>query len=167
LKVLDLFAGEGWIWKRLRRSLEISTYTPVDIRPRQPGTIRMDVTGRSVVAFNPDCFNVIDIDTYGDPWEIWDALRRRLTRRSAVFITHGMVGRGEKSLSTFLRTASGIPRSWPLPMSDDLMRYLGRRYLIQSLAGLKVERALYLEHLRSQHLAAVDYYGLLLDKPDA
>ena len=111
LKVLDLFAGEGWIWKRLRRSLEISTYTPVDIRPRQPGTIRMDVTGRSVVAFNPDCFNVIDIDTYGDPWEIWDALRRRLTRRSAVFITHGMVGRGEGSLSLFLRAQAGIPHA--------------------------------------------------------
>jgi hypothetical protein len=104
---------------------------------------------------------VIDIDTYGDPWEVWEGLRRRITRRLAVFITNGIMGRGEGSLSLFLRAQAGIPRAWPLPVNEGLIRFLGRRYLVQSLAGFVVERALYLEHPR------VDYYGLLLDKPDA
>jgi hypothetical protein len=154
LRVLDLYAGEGWMWKKLRQSLKIAAYTPVDIRPRQAGTIRMNVTGRSVLGFNPDRFNVIDIDTYGDPWEVWEGLRRRITRRSAVFITNGIMGRGEGSLSLFLRAQAGIPHAWPLPVNEGLIRYLGRCYFVRSLAGLKVERALYMEHPH------VDYYGM-------
>jgi hypothetical protein len=55
-----------------------------------------------------------------------------------VFITNGIVGRGEGSLSLFLRAETGIPRAWHPPVNEGLIRALGRRYLVRSLGGFKV-----------------------------
>ena len=167
LRVLDLFAGEGWIWKKMGETFPIAAYTPVDIRPRQPGCIRLDVNARTIHAFNPNQFNVIDIDTYGEPWAIWGGLAPRIQRRLAVFLTCGVLGRSGNSFSNFLRRFAGIPEDWNAPSNDELLRFVGRGYLVSTLEHLQVEQALYIEHRRGggwgkAHAAGVDYYALLV-----
>lgn len=156
LKVLDLFAGEGLIWSAMREFHSIEAYTPVDRNPRISGTIKMTVDARTVCAFDPSEFNVIDIDCYGDPFEIWSEIADRITTRTAVFLTHGYVSRSSTMISKFLRTASGIPPEWNIPRDTILARRLGRDFLLSSLQPFQVKRALYIERAR------VTYYGLLL-----
>src|SRR5437762_960995 len=72
LRILDLCAGEGRIWKAMRQHAEVLAYTPCDRAPRAPGTIRGDATDpRFLAAFDYSKFNVIDVDTYGEPWDTW------------------------------------------------------------------------------------------------
>jgi hypothetical protein len=167
LRVLDLFCGQGRVWKAMAKHFPIATYTPVDKAVKQEGAIRMNVTPRSVQAFNPAEFNCIDIDTYGDPWEIWEVISRRVQTRTAIFLTFGHMGMGGldkshnpngvvKGLSKFLRTQEGIPLDWPAPLSGDLLVLLGRRYFLRSMAAVGAETALLIDHPN------VSYYGALV-----
>lgn len=155
LRVLDLFCGTGRIWSSMRRHFPIETYTPVDKDCRQPGTLRMNITPRTVRAFNPAEFNVIDIDTYGEPWEIWSALATNgIAPGTAVFFTFGHACAGR--ISYWLRAASGIPTDWPIPMDPVFGTYLGRRHFLASMARLDARQAVYID------LPNESYYGALL-----
>jgi hypothetical protein len=169
LKVLDLYAGAGSIWKALSAEFQVASYTPVDVRPRLPDCIPLKVDVRSVGAFDLARFNVIDLDSYGDCWDVWDSLARRIRSRTAVFITYGFQGKGSNwSLSDFLKTASGIPKSWPIPANEDLLRFLGERFAVNSLQQFKTEKALYLQRHASgfgrTHHTPADYYGFLISR---
>ena len=156
LRVLDLFAGEGRVWWGMQNYFEIGSYTPVDEQPRMSGIVKMRVTPRTVRGFDLSQFNVIDIDCYGEPWEIWNELAKRIARETAVFLTHGHVSRSSTMISKFLRAASGIPLDWDIPKDTSLAKWLGRHFLLSTLQRFQVEKALYIEHSR------VTYYGLLL-----
>lgn len=156
LKVLDLFAGEGRVWWGMKEFCEIESYTPVDQKPRVSGVIKMTVSARTVRGFNLSRFNVIDVDCYGEPWEVWGALSEMITGETAVFLTHGHVSRQSTMISKFIRAASGIPLDWDIPKDTSLARKLGRDFLLSTLQRFQVEKALYIEHAR------VTYYALLL-----
>lgn len=105
VSVLDLYAGEGHVWKEMRKHVAVTSYMPVDIKRRQRGTLvmpaafaarRLDLSG----------FDVIDIDAYGEPWRPAFAVLRRLQKRTLVFLTCGM--------TSFLTAAS-----------DDTLQTLG------------------------------------------
>lgn len=169
LRVLDLYSGEGILWKKLSSEFQVAAYTPVDIEPRVPACIRMNVDARSVRAFDLARFNVLDLDCYGDPWEVWDSLAQRITARTAVFITYGIQGKGSNwPMSNFLKTASGIPAEWTIPTSEKLLHFLGERFIVNSLQRFKTEKALYLQKhasgFASTHHTPVDYYGFLISK---
>src|SRR6266851_4569188 len=110
LRVLDLFAGEGHIWNELRRNprvvdedhpagLQVQKYTPVDSAARQPGQIRAKIAPRLIAALNGDeetniftCdglarYNCVDVDTFGDPFQLWHELLFRIKVPTAVFLT--------------------------------------------------------------------------------
>ena len=156
LRVLDLFAGEGRVWWGMKEFSEIESYTPVDQKPRMSGVIKMTVSARTVQGFNLSRFNVIDVDCYGEPWEVWGELAKMITGKTAVFLTHGHVSRQSTMISKFLRTAAGISLDWDIPKDASLARRLGRDFLLSSLQPFQVTKALYIEHAR------VTYYGLLL-----
>jgi len=158
LRVLDLFSGEGKIWRIMGRSFQIASYTPCDKIPKLPGTIRMDVNPRTVQAFDPSFYNCIDIDCYGDPFEIWAALASRIVRPTAVFLTFGhTIGMaGVNSCSKFLRQQNGIPLDWHIPTNRDLVVLLGRRYLAQSMFAARASLVLAVDH------AIISYYGALI-----
>ena len=156
LTVLDLFAGEGRVWWGMKEFNEIESYTPVDQKPRMSGVIKLTVSARTVRGFDLSQFNVIDVDCYGEPWEVWDELARMISGETAVFLTHGHVSRQSTMISKFLRTASGIPLDWDIPKETSLARRLGRDFLLSTLQPFQVKKALYIEHAR------VTYYGLLL-----
>src|SRR5437899_8556722 len=111
LRVLDLCAGEGTVWRSMKRIAPIADYVPVDIAPRLPGTLQGDVMdSRFLSAFDLSQFNVVDIDTYGEPWKPWRDIFERLTKKTVVFLTHGAVSSpGGANISDFAREAMGIP----------------------------------------------------------
>lgn len=156
LKVLDLFAGEGRVWQAMRQYFTVESYVPVDKRVLQSGTIRMDVNPRTVRAFDPGRFNVIDIDAYGDPWEIWAAIATGIIHPTAVFWTFGHLGMGPTSCSYFLRESNGIPRAWPIPVNRDLNIFLGKRLFLRTLCAHRAAYAVAVDHPN------VSYYGAVL-----
>ena len=168
LYVLDLFAGEGAVWKRLReepkvengeKPLEVVKYTPVDQAAKQSGQIRMKITPRLIAALDISRFNVIDIDPYGDPWLIWSEVLQRIERKTAVFVTRGKVtyGAGRMPISNHSKAVLGIPQSWNVPGKIELLDFADRCQLLQQCetahitAGWKTE------------LPRVDYYGLIVE----
>jgi hypothetical protein len=42
VNVLDLFAGAGHIWTEMGKKFKLTSYLPVDIKPRLPGTLKLD-----------------------------------------------------------------------------------------------------------------------------
>ena len=157
LRVLDLCAGEGAIWRGLRGRLKLADYVPVDLAPRLPGTQVGDVTDdRFLAAFDLSRFNVVDIDTYGEPWKPWRYIYERLTRKTAVFLTHGAVSSpGGSNISKFVLERLGIPLDWKIPLKRELSLFAARYLLLapsstaRITAGWKV------------CLQNVTYYGLI------
>lgn len=181
-RVLDLFAGEGNIWTELKRKhrdpnapapLKVTHYIPVDSANRQPGQIQKKITRRIIAAFNGDpdeesCagsdlmrYNVVDVDTYGDPWEIWQALLFRIKTKTAVFLTRGKVtgpaGRGKLPISGLAKKLMGIPASWDVPGKMELMNFSDRYQLLQPCATAQITKGYMIESGR------VDYYGLIVE----
>ncbi len=107
LRVLDLYAGEGRVWSGAKEFCAIEAYTPVDQKPRMSGVIKMTVSARTVRGFDLSRFNVVDVDSYGEPWEVWGELARMITGQTAVFLTHGYVSRSSTMISKFLRQRRG------------------------------------------------------------
>ena len=132
LRVLDLCAGEGAVWRAMKKTVKIADYVPVDISPRLPGTLQGDVMDdRFLSAFDLSQFTVIDIDTYGEPWKPWRHVFERLQKKTAVFLTHGAVSSpGGANISDFAREAMGIPKSWDVPMKRELALFAARYLLL-------------------------------------
>jgi hypothetical protein len=114
----------------------------------------MKVDARTVRAFNPKQFNVLDLDSYGEPWETFAALLPNIQPGTAVFLTYGHVGMRSVQISKFLRESCGIPAEWDIPADKDLARFLGQQFLRRHLPG-RAERVLSIENEN------VGYYGIL------
>jgi hypothetical protein len=159
LHVLDLFAGAGHVWREMQKRHNVATYLPVDSKPRMPGTLKLEVNARTVQAFTPDNFNVIDIDAYGSPWELLPHLMSG-TKALAIFLTFGNVD--PHRLSKFLATAVGMPLPWRDQFFNaQLCFFCGEQFLGQQFGA----RFRAVRRLRYPHAFAgerVRYYGMLL-----
>jgi hypothetical protein len=155
--VLDLCAGSGEVWRSMRQFVKVGEYVPVDISPRMPGTLHGDVMDpRFLSAFDLSRFSVVDIDTYGEPWQPWRHVFERLTRRTAVFLTHGAVSSpGGANISTFAREALGIPKAWEVPMKRELALFAAKYLLLGPSPGKTIEKGWKVA------LENVSYYGLV------
>lgn len=171
LRVLDLFAGEGNIWNELRRTsrdpdapppLKIERYTPVDSVNRQPGQIRFKITPRLIASLDEDNglsrYNVIEVDCYGDPFELWHEILFRIKSPTAVFLTRGRVtyGAGRMPISNYAKKVMGIPSTWNVPGRIELLTYSDRCQLLQPCPTAKIEFGLQMDFPR------VSYYGLFV-----
>ena len=162
LRVLDCCAGKGVIWDRLGTRWDVRVYVPIDIKPRRTGTIRAD--SRLVLqSWDISRFNVIDIDTYGEPWAHWFALAPRIVGPTAVFLTHGhMAGGRMVTTSSLARRAMGIPPHWRLPPNGMISRIAASFCLPKACASLMLDPVVV------WHGQRVSYYGLLARRcPDA
>lgn len=86
-RVFDACKGDGRIWKAVREEFKVASYWGTDLKPKA-GTLKVD--SRRVIGLLRDA-DVVDIDTYGDPWEHWFTLLRdsEPKRPMSVFLTHG------------------------------------------------------------------------------
>lgn len=82
-KVFDCCQGAGLIWKKIRQDLEVKSYWGVDLKVRK-GRVAMnsvEVLRRKLAD------NVIDVDTYGEPWEHWLTMLPNITQPTTIFLT--------------------------------------------------------------------------------
>ncbi|HUW31546.1 MAG TPA: hypothetical protein VM223_08020 [Planctomycetota bacterium] len=110
--IFDCCQGEGVIWKALRQQFTVN-YWGVDLKPR-PGRPRVDST--RVLALPGFSADIIDIDTYGSPWNHWFSLLPNITKPVTVFMTIGHVSifGGHPNLA-MLRAAGLTFHRLPLP----------------------------------------------------
>jgi hypothetical protein len=169
-RVLDLFAGEGNVWTEMRRqAVKVSAYTPVDRDSRQPGQIKAKINPRFVAAMAQNNglarFNVIDVDTYGEPWEIWHELLNRITTTTAVFLTRGKVtyGAGRMPISKQAKKNMGIPDSWNVPGKHELLEWADRSQLWQYCPTAHMRLTDDGEPGWWIRFPRVDYYGVIVD----
>jgi hypothetical protein len=181
LRVLDLYAGDGHIWKELRRTprmidadhprpLQVIKYTPIDAAAKQAGQIRMKISPRVIASLNGDDseetftgdgltrYNVIDVDCFGDPFAIWQAVLFRIKTPTVVFLTRGRVtyGAGRMPISQLSKRVLGIPEEWDIPGKVELMELADKAQLLQECPTAHIEHG-YVTRLRR-----VDYYGIFV-----
>ncbi len=158
LRILDLCAGEGEIWRAMRRHVKLSSYVPVDQAPRQAGTLVGDITDmRFLAAFDLSRYNVMDVDTYGEPWVPWRFIFDRLAHKAAVFLTHGAVwSPGGANISKFVLENLGIPLDWQIPMKRDLTLFAAPYLLLSPSPTARIAQGWKVT------LKNVTYYGLIV-----
>lgn len=139
LRILNLYAGGGEIWTPLRSEFHFASYMPCDLKPQMPGTLKANVTPLFVEAIAGGNFNVVDIDTYGEPWEIWASVAKRIKYRTAIFLTHGVVGMGQTS--KFALAAMGIPAWWGVTVNPHVARFAVRFFIVPDFQGVQVLQA--------------------------
>ena len=148
--VLDACQGSGKIWDVLRNEFDVR-YQGADVKPRRVA-IKLDSSRLfDVPGWN---FDIVDIDTYGEPWKHYEKLCCTATKAVTVFLTIGMVrvGGGGGS-SQYVRRALGVPNETPPCLVSDvqndmmgqLLWYpLGRLRLIECLEAPAGRKARYL-----------------------
>jgi hypothetical protein len=159
LRVWDLCAGEGKIWRALRAERTVAAYTPCDLQPRMPATIKGDATAPAFLdAFDLSRFNVIDLDFYGNPFDSLLHLAPKIRRMTAVFLTHRYTSaRAGVNISTRMRDVLDIPRDWPIPQQPELVRYAAG-YCLNAVAQTCV-----VHQAGKVSLKNVDYYALVVE----
>ena len=107
INVLDCCQGERVIWRRLEREYHLDSYWGVDEKHKRG---RLQIDSVKILAQAGWEQNVIDIDTYGSPWNHWVALLPRVTRPLTVFLTIGRSGLGPKraKIPQIALTAMGL-----------------------------------------------------------
>ncbi|MCC6360655.1 MAG: hypothetical protein IT450_18095 [Phycisphaerales bacterium] len=90
--VFDACQASGKLWQILRREFEVASYWGCDLKPR-PGGVKVDSV--RVLALPGWSFDVIDIDTYGSPWDHWYAALPRIKKPTTLFLTRGQLGMGQ------------------------------------------------------------------------
>lgn len=157
LQVLDLFAGEGRIWREFRREFKVAAYTPVDKAPRLPGTLKMTIDARTIQAFDMTQFNAVDIDTDGEPWIPWLDCFPRIAQRTLFFLTHGATGTLGSNLSHCARAALGIPLDWDIPRKRELAIFAAPYLLLAENPYSRIIRGWECQ------LQNITYYALICD----
>lgn len=82
-KVFDACQGAGLIWKNIRQEFDVKSYWGVDLKA-QKGRVAMDsvdVLRRKIVD------NVIDVDTYGEPWQHWLTMLPNISQPTTIYLT--------------------------------------------------------------------------------
>jgi hypothetical protein len=104
--VMDCCQGEGRIWDVLRREFAMSGYWGIDTKPKA-GRLLLDSS--RILAQPGWRENVIDVDTYGDPWKHWLGVCCNLDHPATVFLTVGYVpANGQGSISMAAKEALGL-----------------------------------------------------------
>lgn len=91
IHVMDCCQGSKQIWGTLEHEYVLASYWGIDLKKKRG---RMMIRGGSQRLLSTPGWtqNVIDIDTYGSPWEHWLALLPNVTQPTTVFMTIGDQG---------------------------------------------------------------------------
>ena len=127
--VFDVCQGAGTLWGALRGEFQIARYFGADIKP-SPGRLRVD-SARLLAAGDLGA-NIIDVDTYGEPWKHWRALLPHIARPTTVFLTLGQANYSVMRASADSVRVLGLGglRSCPLSLAGRVARRLGCRYAL-------------------------------------
>lgn len=161
IDVLDCCQGEGLIWTRLRKRWTVRTYFGVDVK-RKAGRVRC--SAERIVSHGCAAHNVIDIDTYGEPWSIWSVFLSSWSGYAAtVFLTRGRMTSGCGNISRVAASAMSIPESMYKKIPRGIVMKLPRHADAACLAlpyryGITIVEAWMASH------NTMDYYGIRLER---
>jgi hypothetical protein len=165
VRVLDVCSGYGLIWTEMEKHCTIKRWVRCDIAPRpdqtQSSMLRMSAI-QSIGSMPLHEFNVIDIDTYGEPMEALFVLLRRFTTPLVVFMTHGRTLRGADT-SNFAKSIVGLPTDWPIPQLPHVVDYIAERCLEAIWEYATIIDAAKVESPPGQAKMPVTYYALALE----
>lgn len=105
-RVFDACQGSGVIWQELRKEFDVR-YWGVDVKQKR-GRIKID--SARVLETSGWTFDVVDIDTYGQPWRHWAAVLRHGTGTVTVFLTIGEASGLKAPLSNDGLLAMGLSK---------------------------------------------------------
>jgi hypothetical protein len=104
-RVFDCCQGSALIWSKLRKEFPIASYWGVDLKAKS-GRLKID---SSRVLEQPGWKeNVIDVDTYGSPWEHWTAILQNMGESATVFLTIGTMSKGMQNFDRVSERALGL-----------------------------------------------------------
>ena len=150
-KVLDCCQGTGQIWKNLRTEFELKSYLGIDIKDGL-SRVTMDSTRFLTLKFRE---NVIDVDTYGEPWKHWLNLLPNVRQPTTVFLTVAAMCSMQMSIDVRLAVFGK-----DLQMPQSLFASLWP-YAIQSLLWMPTKHGLeVVECLESVNDHATRYLGI-------
>lgn len=158
-KVIDCCTAKGMIWNNLKKKYKVTSYLPFDTNPQLPGTIRMD----SIKALNQidiAKYNVIDIDTFGEPWKHYEIALNKLKSDTIIYLTIGINKVCGGSISNKAKEMMGIPLDWHIPMNDKLAKKHISFLLTMGCENCKIT------NVYKAELPNVTYYGILYRKRD-
>jgi len=110
LRVLDCCAGSEQMWGTLRQEYKVR-YTGLDVK-KKAGRLKID-SRRYLESADLTSFDVIDVDTYGSPWEHWETIARKVRGPLVVFLTLGLGARGLTCWGYAARRVLGVPANTP------------------------------------------------------
>jgi hypothetical protein len=129
--VLDVCSGYGMIWSAMEKHCTIKRWVRCDIKPlpdqMQSSMLRLSAV-QSIGSMPLHEFTVVDIDTYGEPYEAFFLLLQRLKTPMAVFLTHGRPVKGAET-TNFAKSLVGLPADWPIPQLPHVVDYISARCL--------------------------------------
>lgn len=134
--VLDACQGAGKVWDCLRREFNVR-YQGADLHLRRPG---VKVDSSRIFDIPGWAFDVVDIDTYGEPWRHYAKLCGTVTSPITVFLTIGLIrpnGFGG-NVSQYVRGAIGAPAETPACLLADLQRQMLDRLIWYPLGRLRL-----------------------------
>jgi len=160
--VFDACQGSGLIWRTLRKEFRVDRYWGVDVKPKA-GRVRADST--RILAQPGLVENVIDVDTYGEPWAHYFALLPNVTQPTTVFLT-ASVGAGMGQYGRVVLEALGLGKlARNLPPGFQSKSRLGRLLIDYCLTLPAASARLHIVELAEGLPASVGarYFGARLE----
>lgn len=117
-RVLDLFCGEGEMYKQVYRDKVLSYHGVDKEKIHTPGLCTMTDNIFFITKNNLDEYNVFDLDDYGSPWKQMYLILKKLQRESVtLFITDGLVMKMSLGgdVTKFVSATEKIPRKFNIP----------------------------------------------------
>ena len=107
--VFDACQGDGKVWGRLRKKFAVN-YQGADITRKGHA---LPVDSRRMLSVEHWKWDIVDIDTYGEPWAHWEALCKTADHDCTVFLTWGHIAIMGGQVSRYPYRAMSIPQECP------------------------------------------------------
>jgi hypothetical protein len=120
VRVLDTGAGFGAVWEAMGEHVDVRQWTRCWEKATGAGSLAMAAL-EGLSQLDLSLYNVIDIDTGGDPHAAYLTALPRLTTPTAVFLNHRTSSRSRASGG--LLAALGIPAEWPVHLTPALSSF--------------------------------------------
>lgn len=142
LRVLDLGAGEGKIWKKLRASCNVVEYLPVDRKPQMPACLQSEVTMGLLTGLRLGDYNLIDVETDA-PWESWLVLAMFMAKPTVVCLTVTKAKTKAWVEPRVKAMMGGDVKNWPkVPANEKLAEFLSAQWLGRGLHYARVTESI-------------------------
>jgi len=113
--VFDCCQGEKLLWSILEREYVLDSYFGVDLKIKKG---RLKIDSSRILEQKGFDFDVVDVDTYGEPWKHFLNMLPHITKPCTVFLTIVTIkAAGGGNISKLMAKALGVHNLTNLPMS--------------------------------------------------